>query len=52
MDLYHVFYYVHLCTSSMCGEQCMLIAEGGMWWRGHGTMKGVVSGGSQCGEGH
>ena len=43
------FYYVHLCMSSLCGEQCMSIAVGSVWWRGHWTMKGVVSGGSQCG---
>ena len=42
-----MFYYVHLCTSSLCGEQS--IAVGSVWWRGHWTMKGVVSGGSQCG---
>ena len=44
------FYYVHLCTSSLCGEQCMSIAVGSVWWRSQWTMKDVVSGGSQCGE--
>ena len=44
------FYYVHLCTSSMCGEQCMSIAVSSVWWIGHWTMKGVVSGGSRYRE--
>ena len=32
-------------------SQCMSIAVGSLWWRGHWTMRGVVSEGSQCGMG-
>ena len=52
-----VFYYVYflfmkcisLRVSSSCSEQCMSIAVGSVCLRGHWTMKGVVSKGSQCG---
>ena len=39
---------ISLRVSSLCGEQCMSIAVGSVWWRSHWTMKGVVSEGSLC----